>query len=126
MSAWLDTLIVVAIFLGGPAYIVATGLVVTLRIWLGHDGPGWLKGIINTAITLLGLLTLLYLNTLFNFALPPSPLRRDLTRSGFTIALSAAPYVVIVGLLPWVLGRRNQPPPTAALTPTVLPPEEER
>lgn len=115
----MDALIVATVLAGGPGYVVATILVLTLRIWLGIRGKGWPKIIVNCLLLFLTALTLLYGVVCFNALSPPSALRLNVTRAGLAVILAALPYSVIFSLGPWLLWRKQSASLPLAVTPTL-------
>lgn len=121
----MDALIVITVIAGGPGYIVAAVLVLTLRLWLGNRGAGWPRIVINCLLLFLVALSLVYATVLFNALLPPGELRTNITRSGLAILLGALPYSVVFSLGPWLLWRKRPGVPLPlAVTPQPKKPED--
>jgi hypothetical protein len=95
---------IVILSAGAVGYLVAFGMVVRLRLWLGRRGAGWPKILLNSLVFLLLLLALLFVVSLANNLrltrhLPYA--ERLLISFGAAIALTLAPWVLVFALWLW-------------------------
>lgn len=124
-----NAIIVVSIILGGPGYLIATIMILGLRVWFGQRATPaprakWIRIVLNSLLLLLAALAAVYGIVFFNALVPPSDLRLLYTRAVLAVGLSAIPYFIALPLGGWWLGIWRTAAPhdlPIALTPQIIP-----